>query len=145
MYVCFFFLMIRRPPRSTLFPYTTLFRSEDDREPDEDDVDQRHGSAAHGHDAGLAERDVEGAVEGVVARGGDRELDGLALPRREQRDLLGDRLRAGVRAEPQVVRHLPQACPRIPSWPTRWPPRSSSTRSGGPARTHCAPAWSPSS
>src|SRR5258705_4100972 len=24
---CFFFLMIRRPPRSTLFPYTTLFRS----------------------------------------------------------------------------------------------------------------------
>src|SRR3712207_7809647 len=27
MYCVFFFLMIRRPPRSTLFPYTTLFRS----------------------------------------------------------------------------------------------------------------------
>src|SRR2546422_7707510 len=26
--IFFFFLMIRRPPRSTLFPYTTLFRSE---------------------------------------------------------------------------------------------------------------------
>src|SRR3712207_5782473 len=26
-YYSFFFLMIRRPPRSTLFPYTTLFRS----------------------------------------------------------------------------------------------------------------------
>src|SRR3712207_7263174 len=26
-YFHFFFLMIRRPPRSTLFPYTTLFRS----------------------------------------------------------------------------------------------------------------------
>src|SRR3712207_9097129 len=26
--ISFFFLMIRRPPRSTLFPYTTLFRSE---------------------------------------------------------------------------------------------------------------------
>src|SRR2546430_12039699 len=26
----FFFLMIRRPPRSTLFPYTTLFRSHPD-------------------------------------------------------------------------------------------------------------------
>src|SRR6185295_15407763 len=26
-FFCFFFLMIRRPPRSTLFPYTTLFRS----------------------------------------------------------------------------------------------------------------------
>src|SRR3712207_8989999 len=25
--MCVFFLMIRRPPRSTLFPYTTLFRS----------------------------------------------------------------------------------------------------------------------
>src|SRR6266571_8815699 len=25
-YAAFFFLMIRRPPRSTLFPYTTLFR-----------------------------------------------------------------------------------------------------------------------
>src|SRR5882762_4138672 len=28
MFVSFFFLMIRRPPRSTLFPYTTLFRSD---------------------------------------------------------------------------------------------------------------------
>src|SRR3712207_9596304 len=28
--VYLFFLMIRRPPRSTLFPYTTLFRSEGD-------------------------------------------------------------------------------------------------------------------
>jgi len=31
VYLClldFFFLMIRRPPRSTLFPYTTLFRSQ---------------------------------------------------------------------------------------------------------------------
>src|SRR5256885_7313317 len=31
----FFFLMIRRPPRSTLFPYTTLFRS-----PGRDPVDR---------------------------------------------------------------------------------------------------------
>src|ERR1022692_4999131 len=28
--IFFFFLMIRRPPRSTLFPYTTLFRSGND-------------------------------------------------------------------------------------------------------------------
>src|SRR2546421_875438 len=33
----FFFLMIRRPPRSTLFPYTTLFRS------------HRHRSSSHRH------------------------------------------------------------------------------------------------
>src|SRR2546426_8420336 len=30
-YLLFFFLMIRRPPRSTLFPYTTLFRSHERR------------------------------------------------------------------------------------------------------------------
>src|SRR5207249_10179915 len=34
-YCVFFFLMIRRPPGSTLFPYTTLFRS--------------HGSSWHAH------------------------------------------------------------------------------------------------
>src|SRR5216684_5558710 len=35
LFVCilFFFLMIRRPPRSTLFPYTTLFRSDCSRRP----------------------------------------------------------------------------------------------------------------
>src|SRR5687768_18330004 len=33
MLLLFFLLMIRRPPRSTLFPYTTLFRSLDDHQP----------------------------------------------------------------------------------------------------------------
>src|SRR3712207_7596000 len=32
--MCFFFLMIRRPPRSTLFPYATLFRSKRLASPD---------------------------------------------------------------------------------------------------------------
>src|SRR6266567_7787454 len=32
MVLFLFFLMIRRPPRSTLFPYTTLFRSSQGRE-----------------------------------------------------------------------------------------------------------------
>src|SRR2546428_9116394 len=36
--------MIRRPPRSTLFPYTTLFRSEGDRER------QRHDADDHARD-----------------------------------------------------------------------------------------------
>src|SRR5258707_11815050 len=44
----FFFLMIRRPPRSTLFPYTTLFRSDAD-------------------DAGLRQaRDLLPEIEGLV-------------------------------------------------------------------------------
>src|SRR2546429_6565544 len=50
MYFCFFFLMIRRPPRSTLFPYTTLFRSV-----------QRHRAVAHG--------DVDVAGRGAAAPG----------------------------------------------------------------------------
>src|SRR3712207_7291683 len=37
MFMSFFFLMIRRPPRSTLFPYTTLFRSAA-RHPEEEEV-----------------------------------------------------------------------------------------------------------
>src|SRR5215217_6080554 len=31
VFIVFFFLMIRRPPRSTLFPYTTLFRARGSR------------------------------------------------------------------------------------------------------------------
>src|SRR5437870_10356878 len=42
----FFFLMIRRPPRSTLFPYTTLFRSPDDLAHAAVRARDRHRSAA---------------------------------------------------------------------------------------------------
>src|SRR3954463_15187959 len=41
-----FFLMIRRPPRSTLFPYTTLFRSSGDPQPRR--VVQRAGASGCG-------------------------------------------------------------------------------------------------
>src|SRR5258706_5981740 len=39
----FFFLMIRRPPRSTLFPYTTLFRSSRERASWEADCSRQDG------------------------------------------------------------------------------------------------------
>src|SRR2546425_4279731 len=64
----FFFLMIRRPPRSTLFPYTTLFRSkniDDIRESPALDVIRllrRHGALVEYHDphvARLEEEEVE--------------------------------------------------------------------------------------
>src|SRR3712207_7428672 len=67
----FFFLMIRRPPRSTLFPYTTLFRSRVDR----DYVDR---TGAHQHVDDL-ERLL--AVVGL----GDEQLVGVDA------DPLGDR------------------------------------------------------
>src|SRR3712207_9397383 len=53
----FFFLMIRRPPRSTLFPYTTLFRSTD--------VDQA-SRVQHG---GQPPSDVHVAAPGRSCRG----------------------------------------------------------------------------
>src|SRR3712207_8085914 len=48
--------MIRRPPRSTLFPYTTLFRSR--LEPEAGEVDERRHHAAVG-----AERDDRAVVD----------------------------------------------------------------------------------
>src|SRR3989442_4621343 len=61
-FLVFFFLMIRRPPRSTLFPYTTLFRSPADG-------GQEHlqgkGHRACGQQLPLADRK---GVQRVVAR-----------------------------------------------------------------------------
>src|SRR6202034_4671817 len=54
----FFFLMIRRPPRSTLFPYTTLFRSHQSERSGKPD---RH--AGSGHPRGLAQRSEEHTSE----------------------------------------------------------------------------------
>ena len=42
--------MIRRPPRSTLFPYTTLFRSDDD----DDDETSQHITKARNYLSALA-------------------------------------------------------------------------------------------
>src|SRR3712207_7022971 len=60
----FFFLMIRRPPRSTLFPYTTLFRSVGHHRDrcvrcppalHQSGGDGRRGVHAHEHDDGAAQ------------------------------------------------------------------------------------------
>src|SRR2546430_9569731 len=55
MYILFFFfLMIRRPPRSTLFPYTTLFRSRADPEAGLLDLVQRMRGAGDHFDYDVA-------------------------------------------------------------------------------------------
>src|SRR5690348_18109538 len=67
-YCCFsfFFLMIRRPPRSTLFPYTTLFRS------------------------GIRVRDrtrragLRGSADPPRVQGSDRRGTGRSVPRSEE-------------------------------------------------------------
>src|SRR3989475_13210833 len=85
-YVLFFFLMIRRPPRSTLFPYTTLFRSLPEqrgilRHREVSDAGhhgrpraldpRRRGGRALGRAGGVvfAREQVHGAPRGVDARG----------------------------------------------------------------------------
>src|SRR5256885_9755644 len=57
--------MIRRPPRSTLFPYTTLFRSVDLQRSEEEQL------AARARGGGGAHR-VEIPAGGAVGRGGHR-------------------------------------------------------------------------
>src|SRR6266480_667509 len=70
--VFFFFLMIRRPPRSTLFPYTTLFRSRSRC--------RRHGPADP--------RAVPGfTVQSDRVDGNARGVAGPPLPRAPPRDL----------------------------------------------------------
>src|SRR3712207_7470552 len=58
-YLNVFFLMIRRPPRSTLFPYTTLFRSPISRQPYEGDA-----GSDRPHDKERWRQVDEDAVEG---------------------------------------------------------------------------------
>src|SRR5687768_18003389 len=65
MIILFFFLMIRRPPRSTLFPYTTLFRS---RTRDESSGDSIHMSLPLGNT-----RCSHTAPECMVRQGEDRK------------------------------------------------------------------------
>src|SRR5256885_17139155 len=64
----FFFLMIRRPPRSTLFPYTTLFRSMSDVEGAPERrlsfaFAKRHGVLVNRVVDGVAERSEEHTSE----------------------------------------------------------------------------------
>src|SRR3712207_8659359 len=83
----FFFLMIRRPPRSTLFPYTTLFRSKQDS-------NLRRRKPADLQSAPFAARDIpptraqagnQGPRSAVPARAGGAENPGLLGDRKSTR------------------------------------------------------------
>src|SRR3712207_7408959 len=77
-----FFLMIRRPPRSTLFPYTTLFRSDgaQQRLPDRGDLGRRLGEVPGVLGAHLGEVDdrVDHLLACLVAEGDGAEHHRLA-------------------------------------------------------------------
>src|SRR3712207_8949525 len=81
--------MIRRPPRSTLFPYTTLFRSAQER-----------GQEPRAHERGLAA--ARGADDGHEARGPQlrQDLVALAVAAEEEFVLVGlERAQARERSE----------------------------------------------
>src|SRR2546421_7855338 len=69
--------MIRRPPRSTLFPYTTLFRSPDDR-----------AERGEGEDGDAVDDEREDAFQGIEALQGVRQED----PEEGQQDRKSTRL-----------------------------------------------------
>src|SRR3989441_9594312 len=92
----FFFLMIRRPPRSTLFPYTTLFRSLVSERP-----------AGVGGPEGVAQASVDGADLGAgreqVAQAG---VDPWAPPLERQRPAVACRERVGQALHQLEVLHV---------------------------------------
>src|SRR6266536_6606461 len=90
-HLTFFFLMIRRPPRSTLFPYTTLFRS--------------RAAARQSHEAqfrpepGPAERRRgRGIYAAVPAGDGDSRMRNVVVtdPPRADAELVAERAAYGV-------------------------------------------------
>src|SRR2546430_5492323 len=91
-YSLFFFLMIRRPPRSTLFPYTTLFRSLQTRE--------RELVALVPHRARKRE------ATGIALAGEPLDRGSARIAQAEQRGHLVERLPGGIiagRAEQAVA------------------------------------------
>src|SRR5467141_4048595 len=91
----FFFLMIRRPPRSTLFPYTTLFRSLGARRT----ATQHRGAAPAGHRA----VPVRPVVRAAVDREGRLRHRGRPVSQPERRGIAGRPALDQVLARRRVV------------------------------------------
>src|SRR3989442_5633715 len=92
--------MIRRPPRSTLFPYTTLFRSQGPLSLDQTVrlVDQGLSALEHAHALGLVHRDLKPENMLIEPDGRLRITDfGLALALRGDARFGGPTSRTGPR------------------------------------------------
>src|SRR5690349_22075017 len=94
----FFFLMLRRPPRSTLFPYTTLFRS-DERPRARARLDEDSRTAARAVHVGLhrRERDAPRSEEHTSELQSRRDLVcRLLLEKKKRKKLIARRFAAGA-------------------------------------------------
>src|SRR3989449_7364643 len=87
-FLLFFFLMIRRPPRSTLFPYTTLFRSRAAFYSDWKEKKLRGLFLTAVGNSGNAASRVEAFIQskGAYAYGGYPDIDDLFLQQARERD-----------------------------------------------------------
>src|SRR6266581_798775 len=94
-----FFLMIRRPPRSTLFPYTTLFRSRDHTVPLVRRLDDDR-AASEGHRLHRVDDDVEQSLVPAHRRPPHRRHPGIAS--------LEDELRLGGASPAEQDRFMQQ-------------------------------------
>src|SRR2546422_11158845 len=94
--------MIRRPPRSTLFPYTTLFRS-----PQRDDREERQ---ERGEQVAVGGRDRERGREGGAHHGRDEEHHPQVAKRVEEEQR---RQRRRERQRRQPWRHVPAGDERV--------------------------------
>src|SRR6266542_5016239 len=81
----FFFLMIRRPPRSTLFPYTTLFRSFPTSSPNTSD---RGSSASEWRRASFSALTM--VISGIGAVLGRESKRLVSLPGEVRREVAGE-------------------------------------------------------
>src|SRR6266511_5019382 len=92
----FFFLMIRRPPRSTLFPYTTLFRSPESHRRSARRYDGRRASGSPRSEEHTSELQSR---ENLVCR--------LLLEKKKQKciTVLGQRIGTVMRTRGRVTDH----------------------------------------
>src|SRR5256885_15037829 len=78
--------MIRRPPRSTLFPYTTLFRSLDDRYDGAENLLQGERGAAVETEARRENDEVGTAAQRLIDRHADADAGERGFGRRRPHD-----------------------------------------------------------
>src|SRR3989442_5359418 len=97
----FFFLMIRRPPRSTLFPYTTLFRS----------------VLARDHDVGVGRIGTfdEQRILGGIERSEEHTSELQSRPHLVCRLLLEKRKSTGSGMATVIVPYTPAVSPLVPA------------------------------
>src|SRR2546422_558422 len=129
--------MIRRPPRSTLFPYTTLFRSE---RGDQVPALGRAGLVQH-HGWQVADVGLNRVPEDeqLDHRDADQHREGEAVPPHLDELLAEHRPEAGHHRSSRSCR-ITNASSSVPPPPPTW----AATSAGGPSAMRCPPLLIPS-